>query len=112
MNKQTTEIKENEKKGGCCCAGKNQHQSEGADRSVQSNDSPLHTLAVKGATCGGCVEIIEGSLQSVAGVVEARMNLSTGIAIVSGDVAVESLISTLENVGFSAVKAEKHEVKD
>jgi hypothetical protein len=34
------------------------------------------------------------------------MNLSTGIAIVSGEVAVESLISTLENVGFSAVKAE------
>jgi len=106
MSKQTTEIKENEKTGGCCCAGKNQHRSEGAERSVQGNDLPLHTLAVKGATCGGCVEIIERALQSVASVAEARMNLSTGIAIVSGEVAVESLISTLENVGFSAAKAE------
>jgi hypothetical protein len=35
MSKQTTEIKENEKTGGCCCAGKNQHRSEGAERSVR-----------------------------------------------------------------------------
>lgn len=106
MSKQTTEIKENEKTGGCCGASKGQHQVDGANRTIQSNYLPQHTLTVKGATCGGCVEKIEQALLSVSGVEDARMKLSTGIAIVSGNVTTESLICALEDVGFSAAKTE------
>ena len=105
MVEQTNEIGEKEKSGGCCCSDKVKHQTEKTDRTTQISDLPLHTLVVKGATCGSCVAKIERALQSVAGVEEARMNLSTETAIVSGDVATKSLISALANVGFSVVKA-------
>jgi Cu+-exporting ATPase len=105
MRKKINELVKNEKVGGCCCADKAQLQAEGSDRSVEGNDFPLHKLIVTGATCGGCASKIERTLQSVAGVEEAHMNLSAGVAVVSGDVTTESLIKALENVGFSASKA-------
>jgi Cu+-exporting ATPase len=39
-------------------------------------------LRVEGMTCGGCVARVERALQSVPGVVTARVNLTTGIATV------------------------------
>ena len=106
MSKQTTDINKDGKAGGCCCSGKDQQRDEIANQAVQSNDLPLQKLAVKGASCGGCVGKIERALLSVAGVEEAHMNLSTGVAIVSGDAVMQMLIDALEAVGFSATQAE------
>lgn len=106
MSKQKTEIEETAKIGGCCCAVKEKTDTDTTERNLQSNDLPLHKLAVVGATCGGCVKKIEQALQSVAGVDDASMNLFAGIAIVSGDAAIPTLIRALEAVGFSATKAE------
>ena len=103
MSAQTSVIKEN-KKTSCCCAGKDQVRSEGTDRNVPDPDLPLHKLTVVGATCGGCVGKIERALQSVAGVEEARMNLSAGIAFVSGDVATETLVCALKKNWFLGYK--------
>ncbi len=102
MKKQITE----NVKGGCCCASDTRNQVEEIVAATQSTDLPRHTLMVKGASCGGCVDIIDRALLSVAGVEAASMDLSTGIAIISGDVTTETLINALESVDFSATKAE------
>lgn len=106
MSKQKIKIEETAKTDGCCCAVKEKVDSDTTERTLQSNDLPLHKLAVVGATCGGCVKKIEQALKSVAGVDDASMNLFAGIAIVSGDVAMSTLIRALEAVGFSATKVE------
>lgn len=112
MSKQITAIGKNKEATGCCCASKNQRHAEAVEKTTQNSDLPRHLLAVNGATCGGCVGKIERALQSVYGVESARMNLITGVATVSGGVAIELLISALEKAGFSATTVEKSEIED
>lgn len=106
MNHQKTDVKNNEKSGGCCCANKDASPIETAHQNLKGKGLPMHTLAVEGAKCGGCVSKIESALKSVAGVEDARMDLPSATATVAGDVQVEVLISALEGVGFSAFIAQ------
>lgn len=106
MNNQTIEYERVKKSGGCCCASKDKSQTELLEPTAQNTNVPVHTLAVKGASCGGCVGKIERALLSVAGVEKAHMNLITGIATISGGAPREALISVLAGVGFSANKTE------
>ncbi|MDF1644969.1 MAG: heavy metal-associated domain-containing protein [Pseudomonadales bacterium] len=106
MNTKENEKIKNEKSGGCCCSGKTRNTGNDLVAETNNTDLPLHVLAVNGASCGGCVGKIERALLSIYGVEKAQMNLQTGTAIVSGDVAIETLIRALEDVGFSASKAE------
>ena len=106
MNTKIYEQEKNEKSGGCCCSGKTRNTGNDLVAETNNTDLPLHVLTVKGASCGGCVGKIERALLSISGVEKAQMNLQTGTAIVSGDVAIETLIRALEDVGFSASKAE------
>ena len=62
-------------------------------------------LLVQGAHCAGCVSKIESGLRSVAGVKDARMNLSTSRLSVSwrsGDTTIQSIIRNLTDLGFGA----------
>ena len=64
----------------------------------------LH-VALEGMTCASCVSTIEGALNAVPGVVDARVNFATEeatIEVESGFVGVEQLISTVSDAGYGA----------
>ena len=93
----------NQRKSGCCCAGKSSISSAAPDtNSVSRSSQPLHQLQVQGATCGGCVKSIEHTLKSVSGVGEASMDLATGVASLVGAVDADHLVEVLQGVGFPA----------
>jgi Cu+-exporting ATPase len=85
---------------GCCCSKPSPAE---VDLSPSTdNDTSVYQLAVKGAHCGGCKASIEQALSAVTGVTAATMDLENGIASVSGSVASNSLVETLETAGYSA----------
>ena len=64
-------------------------------------------LAVDGMHCGACMRKVEAELQGVAGVINARVNLSNRRAAVdvqSGRTTSESLIEALEKKGYKAAE--------
>nr|WP_297533599.1 heavy metal-associated domain-containing protein [Thalassolituus sp.] len=94
----------NQRKSGCCCAGKSSISSAAPDtNSVSRSSQPLHQLQVQGATCGGCVKSIEHTLKSVSGVSEASMDLATGVASVYGAADIGGAIDALKQTGYEAV---------
>ena len=66
-------------------------------------------LQIEGSHCGGCVKKIEQALCTVSGVVEANMDLATGIALVFGDVDVNDLIDALNRAGYTATRAHRNQ---
>jgi Cu+-exporting ATPase len=102
MNNQLDNVMKKNKTGGCCCSNKIL-QSNASDSSTNDNsDLPLQKLSVEGASCGGCVGKIEKALLTISDVKTAKMELSTGIATVTGTADIQSLIGALESVGFHA----------
>ena len=94
---------QNQKRRGCCCSDDSPTAANSPDSSVSVEHSlPLQQLRVQGATCGGCVQSIERTLRSAAGVKDARMDLTTGIASVIGQVEPNDLVEALDRVGFPA----------
>lgn len=90
-------------KNGCCCA--NQQPSIVAPIVKDSGDLPVQKFKVEGASCGACVGKIERALLTASGVKQARMDLSTGTATVTGTVdSIDSadLIRALAQAGFVA----------
>ncbi|QPH52592.1 heavy metal translocating P-type ATPase [Pontivivens ytuae] len=65
-------------------------------------DRAEFTLSVGGLHCGSCVARAEDALRAVAGVESARVNLATGTAHVSGQVAATDLPPALAAAGFEA----------
>nr|WP_231847022.1 copper chaperone CopZ [Oceanobacillus iheyensis] len=64
------------------------------------------TLLVQGMSCGHCKQSVEGALNSVEGVSEVSVNLSTGEVNVSFDdnkVTTELLEDTVEEQGYDIV---------
>jgi Cu+-exporting ATPase len=62
-------------------------------------------LRVEGMTCGGCVARVETALRSVPGVVDARVDLTTGVAVVQADRGAASrreLIDAVRRTGYDA----------
>ncbi|MCZ0866773.1 heavy metal-associated domain-containing protein [Dasania sp. GY-19] len=104
MNTQDSEGTTKARQSGCCCASKSSADINTQDASaIVNNDLPVQRLQVAGATCGGCVKSIEQALLSVTGVMDAQMDLASGIASIIGTVQPNDLIETLERAGFPAV---------
>ncbi|MFM1650574.1 copper chaperone CopZ [Brevibacillus sp. B_LB10_24] len=64
------------------------------------------TLGVRGMSCNHCVNSIEGALNKVAGVGQAKVDLAAGQVMVSFDEAAVSLAEvkeTIEEQGYDVV---------
>src|SRR5690625_5053598 len=66
------------------------------------------TLQVEGMHCASCVSAVEKSLQRVAGIEEASVNLATETAAVAFDdrVTDEDLKSAVESAGYKLLRDE------
>ena len=60
------------------------------------------SLMISGMTCDGCVKSVERVLLRVPGVERALVDLSTGKAVVGGNVSTEALVEAVEAAGFGA----------
>ena len=72
--------------------------------SIASSNTPLRhwQLPIEGMTCASCVSRLEKALAQVPGVHETSVNLSTEMASVQADAAVDadSLRSAVEKAGY------------
>jgi len=60
-------------------------------------------VAVSGARCAGCIAKIEQGVKALAGVAEARLNLSTGKLNVRGPhLPAEAILKRIESLGYKA----------
>lgn len=59
---------------------------------------------IKGMNCPHCQAAVTKSINSVAGVKQVDVNLSTGKATVEGEHDAEELIAAVRNAGFDVVK--------
>jgi copper ion binding protein len=68
------------------------------------------SLPIKGMHCASCVGRVEQALKGVPGVADANVNLATERAQVRFDGAVEtqSLITTIEGLGYAVPKQTSH----
>ncbi|WP_226668636.1 heavy metal translocating P-type ATPase [Microbulbifer aggregans] len=64
-----------------------------------------HVLTLRGASCAGCVRKIEGALEGVPGVEEAKVNLAEKTLTVTGEVDEKRCIEAVENAGYGAEPA-------
>lgn len=73
-------------------------------KSKESGDPVV--VAVSGMTCQGCAGAVGRALSGVSGVIEARVDLAAGRAIVTGTARVEDLIRAVEDAGFTGELAD------
>ena len=64
--------------------------------------SNTQELIIEGASCASCVGKIEIALKNIAGVDNAEMNFALRTVLVTGQVDVNSLIKTIEAIGYNA----------
>jgi Cu2+-exporting ATPase len=72
-------------------------------------------LAVEGARCAACIQTIEGALQKLDGVKQARLNLSTGrlaVRFSGADERAGDFIEALDALGYPARPYAAETVKD
>lgn len=55
---------------------------------------------VGGMACGGCAASVERALKLLPGVVAVKVDLSAGIAAVTGEVSDDDVAAAIENTGF------------
>ena len=62
------------------------------------------TLKVTGMTCGGCVAAVKKTLEAIAGVEEAAVDLQSGRAevITRDDISPDQLVMAVKLAGFDA----------
>ena len=60
------------------------------------------TITVEGMSCGHCEQTVEGALREVAGVTDVAVDREASRANVEGDADVSTLVSAVENAGYSA----------
>ena len=66
-----------------------------------------HVLTLHGASCASCVRKIEGALESVPGVSEAKVNLAEKTLTVVGEVDQKRCIQAVEEAGYGAAPAKE-----
>src|ERR1041384_2879407 len=68
------------------------------------DNQPTHgiSLHIQGMTCGSCVARVDKALRSVPGVVDAAVNLATGMASVKGSAPTGQLVQAVDRAGYSA----------
>lgn len=59
-------------------------------------------LNITGMTCNHCVMRAQKALQAVAGVESAEVSLEPGQAVVTGNAAVQELITAVKEAGYEA----------
>ncbi|WP_295803461.1 heavy metal translocating P-type ATPase [uncultured Microbulbifer sp.] len=64
-------------------------------------------FALSGVSCAGCVRKIEGAVESVPGVSEAKVNLAEKTLTVVGNANRERCIQAVENAGYGAAPAKE-----
>ncbi|WP_411704637.1 copper-exporting P-type ATPase CopA [Edaphovirga cremea] len=67
-----------------------------------TEDDDTVQLLINGMSCASCVSKVQRSLQGVAGVEQARVNLAERSALVMGAVDHQALISAVEKAGYGA----------
>jgi len=83
-------------------------RSESFSKDARKEDvaiSATKEFSVRGMTCGGCVGRVERVLLGVDGVMEARVNLATGVATIipGGDgFSVEEVVAAVGSAGYEA----------
>ena len=60
------------------------------------------TITVRGMSCEGCENAVEGALTDVEGVTEAEADRETERATVAGDADPDELVSAVEDAGYEA----------
>ncbi|MBL4765717.1 MAG: copper-translocating P-type ATPase [Colwellia sp.] len=70
-----------------------------------NTSSKAQELIIEGASCASCVSKIEMALKNSAGVDNAEMNFALRTVLVTGQVDVNSLIKTIEAIGYNAKSA-------
>lgn len=61
---------------------------------------------IGGMACGGCVANVERALRALPKVEMVKVELSSGVATVKGDVTDEEIAETIENIGFDFLGVE------
>jgi len=71
---------------------------------TQSRGRCALDIVVRGASCGGCLSKIEGSVSKLPGVEQARLNLSTGRMHVewTGNMQARRVVETIVGLGYGA----------
>ena len=64
-------------------------------------------LNVTGMTCDHCQHAVKGALESVEGVKNATVDLTTGTAKVEGSADLNTLIAAVEEEGYQAALADR-----
>jgi Cu+-exporting ATPase len=75
------------------------------NKNKESQTNHSQALIIDGASCASCVGKIELALKNVPGVENAEMNFALRTVQVNGDVSTESLIKTVEAIGYNAKSA-------
>lgn len=60
------------------------------------------TITVEGMSCEHCEQTIEGALQGISGVSDARANRETESATIEGDPDSAALVRAVEDAGYEA----------
>lgn len=71
----------------------------------EAGDAKALDLAVEGARCAGCISKIEGGLNAMASVRQARLNLSTGrlaVTFTGPDSEARAIVEKVRSLGYSA----------
>ncbi len=100
MNTESTLEPKIKNHSGCCCSGKKPAALNEVSKFQTNTNYPVLKFNVEGAQCGGCVNTIEKTLQSIPGVIDARMDLKTNTALVAGPVSASVVTEALNKRGF------------
>ncbi|GAA0196196.1 heavy-metal-associated domain-containing protein [Haladaptatus pallidirubidus] len=60
------------------------------------------TITVEGMSCGSCEQTVEDALLNVEGVTTVNVDRSTESATVEGNTNADSLVTVVEDAGYSA----------
>jgi copper chaperone CopZ len=58
------------------------------------------TITVKGMTCEGCEELVEGALEEVSGAESADADRESETATIEGDADVDELVEAVDFAGY------------
>ncbi len=82
---------------------------EAAETTREGSMHTSVTLQVKGMSCSHCANAVASTLGAIAGVKEARVDLATGQALISGeDVDIGALTQAVKDLGYDASPAGEH----
>ena len=59
-------------------------------------------LKITGMTCGHCATAVQEALAAVPGAGEVKVEYSSGLARIDGDVNLEALLAAVQEEGYSA----------